>query len=49
MQDKQVTKDNEVQEQLPTWKKPVIMRIELKRTMLLLGSGTDLRNEETDL
>jgi len=35
-------KENEVQEQqLPKWKKPVIMRIEFKRTMEDAGSGED--------
>jgi len=42
MQDeKQDTKENEPQEQLPTWKKPVIMHIELKRTMFFTGSALD--------
>jgi len=45
--EKQDTKENEVQEQLPAWKKPVIMRIELARTMIHFGSGGDLLGEET--
>jgi len=44
MQDKQVTKENEVQDkQLSAWRKPVIMRIELKRTWL---GGSDQEDAE---
>jgi len=35
-------KENEVQDkQLPAWKKPVIMRIELARTLFRSGSAID--------
>jgi len=41
VKDKQDIKENEFQEQLSVWKKPVIMRIELKRTLEGAGSGAD--------
>lgn len=42
MTDKPITTGNELQvDQLPTWHKPDIMRLELKRTLFGVGSLID--------